>query len=351
MQNSKRILICPLNWGLGHAVRCVPIIRHLQKDGKEVIIAADGYPLELLKKEFPELRFIDFASYKIKYGKGKSQVFAMLKCVPSILLGIRKEHKQLKKIIATYKVDCVLSDNRFGLYNKKIKSIYMTHQLMIKMPRKLTFLEPLAWRIHRFFINKYDICLIPDELENGGFAGDLAHKYSLPKNAKFIGILSRFSLPYPLKEGLKVPFERFRDNYQIIAVISGIEPQRTIFEKTLIEELSKKEIYTLIVRGLPEEEQKMQKIGKVDIVSHLSSEEIKHYLLHTPTVICRSGYSSVMDLATLNKTAVLVPTPGQTEQEYLADYLSKKNRFQCVKQEYLREFIQHANGTDLIDLC
>lgn len=331
MENAAKILVCPLNWGLGHASRCVPIIRHLLQQGKQVIIASDGFPLELLKSEFPQLSFIHFPSYKVRYKKGKSQVLAMVISLPSIIRGIYKEHQQLKKIITDYGIDGVLSDNRFGLWNKKIRSIYMTHQLMVKMPKHLKWLEPVAWRMHRFFIQKYSICLIPDKFEDGGFAGDLTHKYPLPENAKFIGILSRFGMTssYPVN----------KEPYKVLAVLSGLEPQRTLFENILVEELAKKDIDSLIIQGLPENEQKIRKENRVTVVSHLSSEEIKQYMLETPTIICRSGYSTVMDLVTLNLSAIFVPTPGQTEQEYLAEYLSGKGLFTSVEQTDLKEFI------------
>ncbi len=338
MENATRILVCPLHWGLGHAARCIPIIHHLIKKGKEVVLAADGFPLALLREEFPALSYIHFPSYAIRYGRGKSQVWAMLKCFPAIVYGIYNEHRRLKKIIASHRIDCVLSDNRFGLWNKKIKSVYMTHQLMVKMTRKLHFLEPIVWHIHRFFIHKYNLCLIPDEWEEGGLAGDLTHKYPLPKNARFIGTLSRFST-------LKQNTGEFsgNENYQIIAVLSGVEPQRSIFERILIDSLSKKEVKSLLVQGLPQKEQNIQQQGQLTIVSHLQTPQMAYYLQHVPMVICRSGYSSIMDLAALNKTALLVPTPGQTEQEYLATYLSiKKNLFQSVKQEELSRYLEET---------
>ena len=358
MENAKKILVCPLNWGLGHATRCVPLIRCFLQEGKDVVIAADGYPLQLLRDEFPQLTFVEFPSYKIRYGKGNSQIWAMLKYLPDIITGIFKEHQKLKKIVAGHNIDTVFSDNRFGLWHSKIRSIYMTHQLMIKMPKSLTVFEPLVAAFHRFFIKKYDLCLVPDEWENGGWAGDLTHKYALPENVKFIGILSRFtSPPSPLsilqlrsvtaKEGESLtdkcnslPCEEGEvTDVNIFAVISGIEPQRSIFENILIDELSRKDFKSLIVSGLPKKEKTEKQIGNVKIVSHLSSGEMKYYLQNTPTVICRSGYSSVMDLAVLGRSAVLVPTPGQTEQEYLGGYLSENKDFICVRQGNLRKFL------------
>ena len=331
MENAKKILVCPLNWGLGHATRCIPLICRFLGEGKEVVIAADGYPLQILRDEFPKLTFIEFPSYKIRYGKGNSQVWAMLKCLPNIIAGIFREHQKLKTIVAEHNIDCVLSDNRFGLWHRGIRSIYMTHQLMIKMPKSLTIFEPFVAAIHHFFIRKYDLCFVPDEWKNGGWAGKLTHKYILSRNVKFIGILSRFENCDARITNPREPLE-----FSVFAVISGIEPQRSIFENILIEVLSQKKFKSLIVSGLPKKEKTEKQIGNAKIVSHLSSGEMKYYLLNAPTIICRSGYSSIMDLAVLERKAIIVPTPGQTEQEYLGEYLSKNKNFICIKQEELK---------------
>lgn len=308
------ILVCPLNWGLGHASRCIPIIQKLIDENNDVIIATDGYPLQLLRNKFPQLKFIDFPSYDIKYSKGKSQVWAMLCSVPRILWRIYKEHQELKKIVSAHNVETIISDNRFGLWHNEIHSIYITHQLMVKMPRLLQFMERPIWRLHRFFINKYDECWIPDD-EELKLSGDLAHKYPLPNNAKFIGILSRFST---------VEASSYLPKYHTAVIISGPEPQRSIFEQEMKEKLLLTDGDCILVQGLPDSKIKEQKINNLRIVSHLADAEMKQLLLETPNIICRSGYTSLMDLAYLGRKATLIPTPGQTEQEYLANYESNK---------------------------
>jgi len=208
--------------------------------------------------------------------------------------------------------DMIISDNRFGLWNKNVHSVYITHQLMIKMPQGLKFLEPIVWRFHRFFILKYDECWIPDYEGEKNLSGDLAHKYPLPKNAKFIGSLSRFSLLKNI-----VP----KNEYQTVAVLSGVEPQRSIFEKELIKRLENCAEKTLIVQGKPQKEKQIQTIQNLTIVSHLETSELASVLLGAKQIISRSGYSTIMDLDALNclHKAELIPTPGQTEQEYLAE--------------------------------
>jgi len=305
-----KILICPLNWGLGHATRCVPIIRRLLVEGHELLVVADGYPLVFLQQEFPSLRFIEFPSYAVYYTAGKSQVGAMIFNFPNIIKGIIQEHFWLRNLLQDEHFDQIISDNRFGMWNKRIHSVYMTHQLMVKMPIKLRFFEPLVHRIHKAFINRYNECWIPDRSENGGLSGDLSHKYPLPYHAKFIGTLSRF-------QGLEntVP----NTDFDMVAVISGLEPQRTIFEDSLILNYKNRLEKTLIVRGQPQSGNYLRHIGNVTLVSHLPDGELVAVLLGAKKIICRSGYSSIMDLDVLNclQKAEFIPTPGQTEQEYL----------------------------------
>lgn len=305
-----KTLICPLNWGLGHATRCVPIIRQFLADGHEVVLASDGYALAFLKQEFPSLRTIEFPSYAIYYAAGKSQVSAMLFNFPNILQGILKEHIRLKNILQTEHFDQVISDNRFGMWNKNVRSIYITHQLMVKMPVGLTFIEPLVHRLHKGFINRYDVCWIPDRKENGGLSGDLSHKYPLPRNAEFIGPLSRF-------QGMEITAPDTA--YEVVAVVSGIEPQRTILEEQVIKRFKNAGHKTLLVAGQPQTGKKEMHAGNVTIVSHLPDAELAAVLLGTRKIISRSGYSTIMDLEALGclKKAEFIPTPGQTEQEYL----------------------------------
>ena len=324
-----KILICPLNWGLGHATRCVPIIKRLSDEGNDITIAGDGFPLEFLRHEFPELAFIELPSYSIRYSGGKSQAGAMIRQAPKILAKIISEHRRLKKLLKTKHFDMIISDNRFGLWNKNIHSVYITHQLMIKMPKGLTFLEPVAWRLHRFFIRKYDECWIPDYAGEKNLSGDLAHKYPLPCNAKFINPLSRFSLLKNI-----VPNNAF----QTVAVLSGVEPQRSLFEEELIARFANSAEKMLIVQGKPQKEKQTHKIQNITIVSHLETAELASVLLGAERIIARSGYSTIMDLDALGclHKAELIPTPGQTEQEYLAEFLTTQN---CTEnaQRYTEE--------------
>lgn len=325
LPESKRILVCPLDWGLGHASRMIPVIKQLLGKNNEVIIAADNLALNLLKEEFPELESVKFPSFQIYYPGGNFLIFRLLIQAPEILFGVFKEHKLLKKLIEIYKADIVISDNRFGCWNKKVKSIYITHQVMVKMPKGLKFFEYSGYLTHRWIINKYDECWIPDWEGNNNLSGDLSHKFKIPNKARFIGPLSRFDgmQNYSLDK-----------KYEIVCILSGPEPQRTVFEKILIDQISKSDFKTIIVRGQPGKSTLANSVN-IEYVNHLPTKQLAETIHQSKMVICRSGYSSIMDLVTLNKRAILVPTPRQTEQEYLAEYFKKNNLFKTVKQDKL----------------
>ncbi len=310
---NKRILIAPLDWGIGHATRCVPIIKSLISKQNKVIIASSGEALAFLQREFPTQDFLEWHSYEIRYSSSKSQTWAILRQTPKILWRIYKEHYFLKKIIKEKSIEAIISDNRFGLWSRDIKSIYLTHQIMIKMPHRLSIFEHLFYSLHKFIIEKYDECWIPDFKGKNNLSGDLSHKYPTPKNASFIGPLSRFEK----KEYTST------SPYQNLVLISGPEPQRSIFEKKMIEKFLQVKEATIIISGKPTSSYSLLS-NNITIKSHLDSRELSFLIQTTPNIFCRSGYSTLMDLKVLDRKATLFPTPGQTEQEYLAERLKMK---------------------------
>ena len=322
--HSSRVLVAPLNWGLGHATRCVPIIKGLLAEGYEVVIAADGYPLKFLRREFPHLEWIEFEGLKVRYADGQSQVGAMLRQVPEFLRGIWREHKELKRIVEAYDIDVVVSDNRFGLWCRDVHSVYVTHQLMVKMPRGLKWMEWAVWRLHRWFIKHYDECWVPDVEGEDNLSGDLSHKYPLLKNTRFIGPLSRFSTTPIRWEDVRVEAEALdlKDRYDVVAVISGPEPHRTNLEREITDNglqiIDGSSL--LIVQGLPADDLRLaEHRDGVDYIPHLPTGLLQWYMQEAKEIVCRSGYSSIMDLYTIGRKAHLIPTPGQTEQIYLAE--------------------------------
>ena len=300
MNTKKRILVAPLDWGIGHATRCIPIIKALIAHQFEVVIAADSRPLHLLTTEFPNLEMIRFSGYDIKYPKFLPMSISMLLQSPKILLALKKEHQLLEKIIEDYAIDGVISDNRYGLYNKKVPTVFITHQLQIQSPYFSNFIKGLNYK----YINRFDACWVMDD-EKINLAGGLSKPRILPRNTKYIGIQSRFE---KWEEGKR---------YDFLAIVSGPEPQRTILEKGLVKALQDRKERSLIVLGKPEERRNDQ-IGNLSIKSHLKGKDLNTAILQSELIICRPGYSTIMDLAKLEKKAFFIPTPGQTEQEYLA---------------------------------
>lgn len=349
--NAKKlnIFISPLDWGLGHVTRIIPIIQMLRERGHNVIMGGGRNAMAVLSAEFPELEFEPLPSYMIRYPQSGNLVWAVLKQMPSFLASIRKERRKIGKIISKYKVDLVISDNRYGLYNKDAYCVFMTHQIMIKLPEPVKFLEKRVYKHHLKMISRFDACWIPDYAQRPHLAGDLAHLYPPPANAAYIGPLSRFysgNCPASEKEYL----------CDVIAVISGPEPSRTRLEKLLFEQMAETEKRCIIVRGLPAEAEPLVDVpGNITVFNHLSASDLLENILHSRYLIARAGYSTIMDLVAIKKTAILIPTPGQTEQEYLASFYSDRKLFLCINEkdfniaEALNQLSLYTWNLNLID--
>lgn len=319
----KRILVAPLDWGLGHATRCIPLIRELCRLGTEVLIGADGPQATLLREEFPTLTLLPISGYGIRYGSDGSRFgIQMVKQLPRILAAIRRENRELQQIVSSRKIDAVISDNRFGLYHPGLPCVMMTHQLRVKSPFG-AFPESWIQRINYHYIERFDACWVVDSEGPGNLAGALSHPVKLPRiPVRFLGCLSRFDLqqePGP--------------HHDLVILISGPEPQRTIFEELITRQLDSTGLKILIVRGLPGHPSPNRLSETAGIENHLDGMQLNKVLLGADLVLSRSGYSSVMDLVRLGKKAILVPTPGQTEQEYLGAYLMEKGIFLSVSQK------------------
>ena len=320
LQNQLNILICPLDWGLGHATRCVPIIRYLIGLKCNVIIAGSGRSLDFLKEEFPECNFIHLPSYTFKYSSKGLMTLAMLLSSPMIFYGIYKEHRRLKKLIRQYQIDGVISDNRFGLWSNEAPCVYMTHQVKIRPNPALKFFKPVLHRFHRYFIKKYDWLWIPDMEAEPTLSGELAHHFNALVKCRYVGPLSRF-------EGME---NQINDDFteagqaDILAIISGPEPQRSIFESMIMDQAETVLEKIILLQGIPGREMKIVTKGNLTLYPHLETQRLKQLIDQAGIILCRPGYSSIMDLAVLGKKAFFVPTPGQTEQEYLAKFLAEK---------------------------
>lgn len=331
----KRILIAPLDWGLGHATRCIPIIRELLAMGHDVRITGSGQSLGLLKKEFPQLEYSDLPGYNPVYPKDGSMVLTMSLQLPGFVRTIIREHRMINQYVRKHSVDLVISDNRYGCWSREATSVFITHQSNILMPRRFGWLSPWVRRANANLMRKFDICWIPDAPDHS-LAGELISfgKTDFHPEVNYVGNLSRFKFR-PIK----------RIDYDILAICSGPEPQRSILENILTKQLKGSGKKYLLVRGVPGE---TLQSDKVDLMTSL---ELEDAILRSGIVISRSGYSSVMDMQALGRKAIFIPTPGQTEQEYLAKRLKKNNIcFSMVQDEFdlaeaLRESVNYTGFT------
>ena len=305
------ILVSPLDWGLGHASRCIPVIRQLVQAGHKVTLVGHGRSLVLLQKEFPSMETIETNGFSPSYSPTGNMVLHLLMLLPEFFISIYQDHRFLKKLIGRYNFDIVISDNRYGLWNKNIQSILITHQVMIKTPVWLKLAEYPLYLASRMLISRFDECWIPDTAESPGLSGDLSHKYSLPANAKFIGPLSRF-------QQAELRGEHHESKKKLLVIISGPEPQRSLFEDLVKHQLAGSGYDVTIISGKPEIENAAVSESGITILPHLDATELSSLISSSLLVICRSGYTSVMDLHALGAKALFVPTPGQTEQLYLA---------------------------------
>lgn len=302
-------MVAPLHWGLGHATRCIPLIDALIKHDFDPVIASDGAALELLKKEFPKLKFYELPSYNITYPKkAKSFKFKLIKDSPRLLSTIRKERKVVETIVRAEAISGIISDNRFGVRHDAIPSVFMTHQLRV-MSGSTTWLSS---KLHQRIISKFNACWVPDYSGNMNLSGDLGHTDAKELNIRYLGPLSR------LKS------KKMAADYKLLVVLSGPEPQRTFLEEKLLKELQHYNENVLFVKGRVESKQEVTHQNHITIYNFMTSRELEDAMNRSEKVLCRSGYTTIMDLEKLGKKAFFIPTPGQFEQEYLAEKFKKE---------------------------
>ncbi len=356
MFSGARILITPLDWGLGHAARAIPIIQRLREFDARPVIGADKGPLALLRDAFPDLPHVRVPGLEVRYAKGASQTWAMATQFPAMLRSVREEHHLFLNLRRQLQLDAVISDQRFGIRAEGLPSVIMTHQLFPFTP----FAQGVLRRINLRSVARFDRCWIPDDEQAPGLAGELSHgprlredatagaKRNVPRNARYIGPISRLD-----------PAKAIAPNepYRIVCVISGPEPQRTMLEEELMRQLPRINGKHLLVRGKPEPVLD-ETIGTLDMapgivrrLSHLSGDALTGALLQAQLIVSRTGYTTLMDLARIGTSALVIPTPGQDEQEYLGELHARSGRFFVQAQDRLniREVLERGGGKAVKD--
>ncbi len=298
----KKILIAPLNWGLGHATRCIPIIKALIATNFEPILASDGDALVLLQKEFPQLTSYQLPSYNINYTKGKNLKYKLFLSTPKILKAVKQEKKGIDKIVAKENISGIISDNRFGVRSTKIPSVYITHQLNVLSGNTTS----ITSKLHQKIILKFNECWVPDTTGESNLSGELSSVKNKKLKIKFIGALSRFNKQSVIKK------------YDLLIVLSAPEPQRSLLEEKLLVQLKETNEKVLLVRGVINKEELLSVNSNITITNYMLSGQLQQAINESEIILARSGYSTIMDLSKLEKKAFFIPTPGQFEQEYLA---------------------------------
>jgi len=325
-ERRPHILFTVLDWGLGHATRSIPLIRELLRRGARVTLAGEGSSLELLKQEFPDLESHTVNGIQVNYPHPRLLYVWMFLQAIRIQITIRKEHLAFGQLAKKIRPDAIISDNRYGAWVENIPSYLICHQLQVLLPSGISGFQSLFNRLYIRLFTPFREIWVPDLEASPGLAGILSHPPAVPKRVKYIGLLSRF-------KAVQTDAEHRSD--EITAVVSGPEPHRSILEKKLVELLGQQTLPSLLITGKPQEDRTISKRGNLQIVSHLDSDQMTIRLMKSDVLILRPGYSTLMDLCALGRSAICIPTPGQTEQEFLAE-LHKSNPIKVIHQNDLQ---------------
>ncbi len=322
---KTKVLVAVLNWGLGHATRSIPVIGELLNQNCEVMLASDGPALDLLRQEFPGLRAVELPPYNIRYAAtAHAFPFVLAAQAPRLLRTIAEERKYTARLVKQENIKLIISDNRYGVSHPSVHSLWLGHQLHLLMPHGWRWLSPMINFLHSRYLNPFHSFWVPDL--PGSVLSGVMSKAGFP--VRYVGLLSRFNIQVPPPE----------KPYQVVAVLSGPEPQRSILENALRRQLEQNRLHTLLVRGSGNSSHIVASKG-FDVVDFLPARRLNAYMLHAGLIVARSGYSTIMDLCRLNRKALLIPTPGQPEQEYLASKLAGTG---CV-------MVQHQNRLNLAE--
>jgi hypothetical protein len=337
-EEKKIVFIAPLDWGLGHATRCVPLIQELICQDFHVIIGGSGLSGQWIRQEFPELEYLEIPSEVFTYSKYIPMPLYIISLFKKLKRLIKKEKHWLDNYLKNKKVDLIISDNRYGLHSKNIPSVIITHQLYLHLGF-FSWMQPIINRIIFSLLHPFDQIWVPDTETEPSLSGKLSHNSSIPLNVKYIGPLSRFMG----KKSFSPSINSYK--YKFAFVLSGPEPHRTMLEEECLQLISQLKEECVLIRGTKLHSKKIV-LSHLTIIDFADSETLFHYINQSEVIVSRAGYSSLMDWACLQKHSVIIPTPGQTEQEYLAWYHSRTGLFTSIKQGQLKNLNQLLKRID-----
>lgn len=297
------------------------MVRYLLQQGIDVLFAGNEWQRQYVTASIPGLPTIHLDGYNVWYSKtGIGFIPSLFRQLPGLLQTISREHKWLQEIAAQHHIDAVITDNRYGLYHPNIPSVIMTHQVVPQTGWGPIADKTLQW-LHAEQLHRFDNCWIVDVEGEPNLAGSLSHPRHKAANAQYIGLLSQLTTLPATEEHLLV-------------LLSGPEPQRTMLSDILWMQLQNSDRKIVFVEG--SNRVKRESIpAHIDYYQRLTADELNPILAASEIVICRSGYSTLMDLALFGKKAIMIPTPGQAEQEYLARHLHQEGVWLHAPQKRL----------------
>lgn len=306
---NKTILISPLDWGFGHTTRCVSLIQTLIESNNKVIFVGNTRQVSFIKTEFPNIDTEFLEGYNIELSSKRNTYVQILKQVFKIVRVVKKERLFVRNYTKEHVVDLILSDNRYGFRDSNIESIFIGHQLNLQLPNFKTLINKYLIKL----INQFNKVWIVDEKEIN-LAGELSNSINLKIPFQYIGLLSRFKKHLlPIK-------------YDFLIIVSGPHPENSIFLNEVEEVFKEIQLRIAIVSTVKSN----VNLEHVDYFYNASTNKLNDLVNETETIISKSGYTTLMELSSLDKKAILIPTKGQFEQEYLAGHVKNK-LFRFVK--------------------
>jgi UDP-N-acetylglucosamine:LPS N-acetylglucosamine transferase len=325
VSQPKKILITPLDWGAGHTTRCIPLAAHLMQTGHKPIVAGNEAQMAIIDQYFNgSIDTIYTPGYDVTYsGLNKVAQAGLLLQTPRLLKTIGQENIRLREIVRELRPDGIISDNRYGMYHTQVPSVIMTHQLRIQSGMGNT-VDNVLQRLHYRYLNKFGATWVVDTEESPGLAGTLSHPMTMPDNYHYIGLLSRFA-------GMVAGNQK--EDGPILVLISGPEPQRTEFSKMLWQHVMRHDGPVIFAEGSEAATAPAYIPAHISYHKRMDGPALSDALMNASIVVCRSGYSTLMDLRAMNKRGIVIPTPGQTEQQYLGSTLHERGIFYSTEQK------------------
>lgn len=307
---------------MGHTTRTATIIQYLLEKKCKVLFAGNEWQRRYIQDTFPGIETVHLDGYNVRYAKHALWFKPyFIQQLPRIFQVIRSEHQWLRRLATTRKIDAILSDNRYGLHHPEIPGVFTTHQLCVQTGMGAVA-DTLFQRLHYRQIQRFQQCWVVDIATPPGLSGTLGHPTQLPTQTSYIGWLSQLSNA-----------DNNTSNEQhILILLSGPEPQRSLLSDILWKEASALQQPIVFVEGSQQAQEPSAIPTHITYHKLLTRAQLYPLLKNASMVVCRSGYSTLMDLMAARKKAILIPTPGQTEQEYLGRYLHEKGIFYSSHQ-------------------